>query len=113
MFCPECKAEYRPGFDRCANCNVELVEDLAAVVEAPSAPRAPTGQLVDFCGFLSLDEAREARDRLRAAGIGSEIAIREAPDSDPDGPVTEEYWLRFPASNAREAARILEFDEHS
>ena len=28
MFCPECKAEYRSGFTRCADCNVELVADL-------------------------------------------------------------------------------------
>ena len=25
MFCPECKAEYRPGFTRCADCDVDLV----------------------------------------------------------------------------------------
>src|ERR1700675_4131913 len=25
MFCPECQAEYRPGFTRCADCDVELV----------------------------------------------------------------------------------------
>jgi hypothetical protein len=26
MFCPECKAEYRQGFTRCADCEVDLVE---------------------------------------------------------------------------------------
>jgi hypothetical protein len=29
MFCPNCKAEYRPGFTRCADCDVELVYELA------------------------------------------------------------------------------------
>ncbi len=29
MFCPQCKAEYRQGFTRCADCNVELVENLS------------------------------------------------------------------------------------
>ena len=33
MFCPQCKAEYRPGFTRCADCKVELVDQLP---EAPS-----------------------------------------------------------------------------
>jgi hypothetical protein len=28
MFCPICKAEYRPGFTRCSDCDVNLVETL-------------------------------------------------------------------------------------
>jgi hypothetical protein len=28
MFCPECKAEYREGFKKCSDCNVDLVEQL-------------------------------------------------------------------------------------
>ncbi len=28
MFCPVCKAEYRPGFTRCADCDVDLVSSL-------------------------------------------------------------------------------------
>ena len=28
MFCPECRAEYRPGFTRCSDCDVPLVERL-------------------------------------------------------------------------------------
>jgi hypothetical protein len=28
MFCPECKAEYRPGFTRCSDCGLDLVEHL-------------------------------------------------------------------------------------
>jgi hypothetical protein len=26
MFCPECKIEYRPGFTRCSDCEVDLVD---------------------------------------------------------------------------------------
>jgi hypothetical protein len=26
MVCPQCRAEYRPGFTRCSDCDVELVE---------------------------------------------------------------------------------------
>jgi hypothetical protein len=29
MFCPKCHAEYRQGFTRCADCNVELVQNLS------------------------------------------------------------------------------------
>src|SRR6266851_5176436 len=28
MFCPKCKVEYRPGFIRCSDCEVDLVEEL-------------------------------------------------------------------------------------
>lgn len=28
MFCPECRAEYREGFTRCADCDVDLVAEL-------------------------------------------------------------------------------------
>lgn len=28
MVCPECRAEYRPGFSRCADCDVDLVQEL-------------------------------------------------------------------------------------
>jgi hypothetical protein len=30
MFCPECRAEYRPGFTRCPDCDVDLVHELSA-----------------------------------------------------------------------------------
>lgn len=30
MFCPRCKTEYRPGFERCADCGVALVQGLPA-----------------------------------------------------------------------------------
>src|SRR6266478_7879089 len=38
MFCPECRAEYRPGFTRCADCNVDLVRELP--VELSGTERA-------------------------------------------------------------------------
>ena len=33
MFCPDCQSEYRPGFYRCSDCDVALVEQL------PTSPR--------------------------------------------------------------------------
>ena len=29
MICPNCKSEYRPGFDRCADCDEPLVDSVA------------------------------------------------------------------------------------
>ena len=34
MFCPQCRAEYRPSFTHCADCDVELVESLPGGEEA-------------------------------------------------------------------------------
>lgn len=28
MFCPKCKSEYREGFNLCADCKIQLVEEL-------------------------------------------------------------------------------------
>ena len=28
MFCPQCKAEYRAGFTKCSDCDVDLVKEL-------------------------------------------------------------------------------------
>jgi hypothetical protein len=30
MFCPVCRVEYRSGFTRCADCDVDLVQELPA-----------------------------------------------------------------------------------
>lgn len=43
MYCPKCHVEYVPGFTRCADCDVELVEVLPA---AKSARRDSTDDLV-------------------------------------------------------------------
>lgn len=29
MFCPQCRVEYRPGFTRCSDCEVDLVSELS------------------------------------------------------------------------------------
>jgi hypothetical protein len=29
MFCPQCRAEYRPGFTRCSDCDIDLESELS------------------------------------------------------------------------------------
>lgn len=31
MFCPKCRSEYREGYTRCSNCNVDLVPELPKI----------------------------------------------------------------------------------
>lgn len=36
MFCPVCNCEYREGYTRCADCDVDLVATLEEVAERPT-----------------------------------------------------------------------------
>lgn len=36
MFCPKCESEYRPGFSRCADCGVDLVDHLVEEISSKS-----------------------------------------------------------------------------
>ena len=38
MFCPTCKAEYRPGFTECADCSVPLVYELPQEQPSENGP---------------------------------------------------------------------------
>lgn len=59
MFCPQCKAEYRSGFARCADCGVELVWELPATALAVLEPVEPSHPEDDpFCSFWKGDDPR-------------------------------------------------------
>jgi len=116
MFCPACKDEFRAGFTRCASCDVDLVDSLSAVPQAAPQPvqggstRPAVARMVDYCGFFSLDDARDARRKLKAKGILTEIAIRDMPGLDDDD---EEYWLRIEASHIAQVTKLVGFDPAS
>ena len=120
MFCPACRDEFRPGFTHCAACGVELVETLdpnSQPAPPPSAARAPRHaagpvSMIEYCGFVSLEEARGARDRLRHDGIRSDIVIRDGPEPhERAGGPAEEYWLRVERDRFAQATALLGFDE--
>jgi hypothetical protein len=46
MFCPICKAEYRLGFTRCNDCDVDLVENLADVEAVDRERDGATAELL-------------------------------------------------------------------
>jgi hypothetical protein len=76
MICPECKAEYRRGFVRCADCGVELVEVSPGAMVAPAQERGREVGINEeedpFCEFWRGDDARlqgELCQVLDEAGI--------------------------------------------
>src|SRR5690242_14801375 len=119
MFCPQCKAEYRVGFIRCSDCDIELVDHLP--VEKPAAqPEVsrqfepdrfePEAKLVVVGTYPSVLDADLARTVLEAAGIDS--MIREGGVSRQYLPpaITGSIELLVRAEDAEDAEKILELD---
>jgi hypothetical protein len=80
MFCPHCKAEYRPGFTHCTDCDVDLVDELlqtALELRPQSAPGDPNED--PFCSFWKGEDARvhaELCGVLDDAGIPHNTVFR-------------------------------------
>jgi len=84
MFCPQCKAEYRPGFTHCTDCDVDLVYELPPVrKDFPEANQdaSPRENEEDpFCSFWQGDDARlhaELCTVLDEAGIPHKTVRRQ------------------------------------
>ena len=84
MFCPQCSAEYRPGFTHCTDCDVDLVDELppARADSFESSPGGSPGDEEDpFCAFWQGDDPRlhaELSTVLDEAGIPHKTVRREA-----------------------------------
>ncbi len=67
MFCPRCKAEYRPGFIRCSDCDIELLDHLPP--EAVDSEKAEASADVVVATVQGLLEEGQIRSFLEANGI--------------------------------------------
>jgi hypothetical protein len=121
MFCPRCKAEYRQGFYRCADCDVDLVHTLppeetleAEPVRKGSLVRLWAGNDLALHGAL-LEDLSSANipffDRPAAGYSGSRrmLGIVETPPN-------FGYEVQVFSSDlieAREILRGLEQESHS
>jgi len=80
MFCPECKAEYRPGFTRCADCDVDLVVNLAEVNPRNSDGSNAQGDLSNLQELWAGNDQQSCVATcltLKDAGIPYEVAQRK------------------------------------
>jgi hypothetical protein len=77
-FCPACHCEYRPGFTRCTDCDIELVDSLSEdnpeLVDSlsednPVEPELGELELVDLGSFPDPVEAQMIQELLEKNGI--------------------------------------------
>ena len=66
MFCPQCQAEYRPGFSRCSDCDVDLVHE---VPEARPSDSPSKGNLALLWIGDDLALHAELLEELKTASI--------------------------------------------
>ena len=99
MFCPQCRVEYIPGFTRCADCDVDLVEVLPA--DKPRSKTAP--DLITVLSSRDPGLVAVAKSLLQSADI--RFAVRGELLQNPlaFGPVE----LQVLATDGDEACRIL------
>jgi len=80
MFCPQCNVEYRPGFTRCSDCQVDLVQDPPHFALAGKHPVEPGDPNEDpFCSFWKGQDARvlaELCEVLEEAGVPYKTVYR-------------------------------------
>ena len=71
MICPNCKSEYRVGFTRCSDCDVDLVDHLSPEPEVPANDeRPPYVPVTTAQGQL---ETGQIRSFLESNGIPTEV----------------------------------------
>lgn len=78
MFCPSCRTEYRPGFTKCADCGVDLVDALPSE-ESVSGADIPTNSEGLELLWSGVSEALAAQidAALEAVHISHEITNKE------------------------------------
>ena len=98
MFCPTCGSEYRPGFERCAECDVQLVDTLPVaeavrtviVFETSDAAVIPVAESILRAAGIQFEERGASLQALFAGGqlggvnpisgpVAFVVAVDEAP----------------------------------
>jgi len=69
MFCPQCRSEYRPGFRRCKDCDLDLVD----VLPPDTRGEGDHAELVVLRTYHNVIDAELARTALESVGIDSMI----------------------------------------
>ena len=121
MFCPQCLVEYRPGFTRCSDCEVELVEEVRERVTAgeyrqdqrSKLPRELSAQLwhgTDPHFFLGLLSSLGDKN-VPAFGRPVHPPMYDSFGEQPPGWGSAEFEVLVSPENLRFAQWVLSSDE--
>lgn len=112
MFCPQCKAEYRQGFARCADCDVDLVYELPHQMRTTVHTTKEAIASLEGQEFKSLQiwtdpvQCADACLRLRDAGIAYRVTeMPKAPGYRMER--RQELQIAVPVSQYEEAKEAL------
>jgi len=112
VFCPECESEYREGFTRCADCDVDLVAELAQlavppdedVIEIARYPALHVAQLAasvlessDIACFIGDEFFSGMRPEIAFASGGVKLFVRDS-DADRAREVLADFEQSIPES---------------
>jgi hypothetical protein len=106
-YCPECGAEYRPGFTRCYDCDVELVDRLPVEDDSVEPEEGDAPRLVEVFAASHVEA-----DLVRAALLGHGIpAVLARPDQSAAYPLTVgamgEGRVLVPEDRGQEALEVI------
>lgn len=110
MFCPECKAEYRPGFTHCVDCDVDLVDALPPERAAGSAqPSQLDDPRVIWIGDSESDCLEQCQE-LKEAEIPYEVA-QLVKEHTRGMSVTWRYELAVSSADEQRSKELLQLPE--
>jgi hypothetical protein len=87
MFCPQCDSEYKPGFTRCSDCDIPLVDRLPR-------QRDNSAPLVRLRSYPNDGELFLAKSVLESAGIDAMTS-----PSEQYPPLTRSFGVGLPATD--------------
>ena len=109
MFCPECGDEFRPGFYRCPDCDVALVESTAP------APEAEPSESVELIRTANMPFLEVIKSLLASESIPYSVSGEEAmrlvtilPSAHFATPTSFGARLYVPGNRHAEALELLE-----
>jgi hypothetical protein len=110
LFCPLCKAEYRPGYRRCADCDIDLVDELPpAQGKELAQPTGLNDPRTIWIGNSETDCVSEC-ETLKEAGIPYEVS-QLVKDRSQRMQVTWRYELAVSREDEPRAKELLELAE--
>lgn len=107
MICPRCHTEYRKGFDRCADCDIPLVDELPPEPEPPpTTPAEPDGEWVVIANLTMQTDVVLLKSMLDSEGIHF-VVLGDSSVFIMDGPALAVRFM-VPAIDVDRAREVVE-----